>query len=259
MSPLQPVGTWITRPRPVPGAALRLFCFPFAGGGASVYRAWTASLAPAVEVCLVQPPGREERYSEPAFTDLVTLAGAVAREMAASWLDGRYAFFGHSMGALVAFETARALRRGDAPPPAALFVSSYVAPQAAEGRRPIHDLPDAAFVDEVRRLRGTPEAVLKSDELMAFVLPILRADFRACDTYRYSAEAPLRCPIVAYGGCDDEHVSADQLDQWRTQTAADFDRLELPGNHFFLQSHRDQLLSDLARRVASLAEAERAH
>ena len=248
---------WITCPRPNPQAALRLFCLPFAGGGASVYRTWGSQLPGSVEVCPVQLPGREERYGEPAFTSVIGLARAVSREMT-PFLDRPYALFGHSMGALLAFEVARSLRHSKTPAPVALWLAAYQAPHAPLARAPIHQLPDNRFIEEIRRFQGTSEAVLENQELMAFVLPILRADFQACDTYRYAPEAPLGCPIVMYGGRDDNEVGPHQLEEWRAHTSVSFDRRELPGHHFFVQSHRDMLLADIERRVSSLLDARRA-
>ena len=242
---------WITCPRPNRDAALRLFCLPFAGGGASTYRLWPSQLPGVVEVCPVQLPGREERYREPAFTSLIGLSRAVAREMT-PFLDRPFALFGHSMGALLAFEIARALRHSRAASPAALLLAAYPEPDASSARAPIHHLPDAAFIAEMRRLQGTSEAVLDNQELMAFVLPILRADFRACDTYRYTPEPPIDCPIVAYGGRDDQEVSLRDLDQWRVHTTASFERRLFDGNHFFIQSQRELLLADIGSRLALL-------
>ena len=241
---------WITCPQPNPHAGLRLFCLPFAGGGASAYRGWESHLPSSVEVCPVQLPGREERYLEPAFTSLVGLSRAVSREMA-PYLGEPFALFGHSMGALLAFEIARSLRDANAAAPEALFVAAYPAPQTAASRTPIHELPDAEFIDQMRRLQGTPEAVLQNQELMAFVLPILRADFQACDTYRYTHGPPLGCPIITYGGRDDGEVGAQDLDEWRVQTSASFLRRLLPGNHFFVQSQRDLLLTDIGQHLSA--------
>jgi medium-chain acyl-[acyl-carrier-protein] hydrolase len=241
----------ITCPHPKPGAALRLFCLPYAGGGASAYRLWGAELPSSIEVCPIQPPGREDRYSEPPFTSLTALARALARDMAPC-LDRPFAIFGHSMGALLAFEIARVLRHAGLPEPRALLLAAYPAPRLSLARAPIHHLPDPEFIDEMRRLQGTPAAVLDNRELMAFVLPILRADFQACDTYAWSPELPLACPFVVYGGTEDREVSAPALEQWHEETAAAFDRRMFPGTHFFVQAHRELVLADIARRLAAL-------
>lgn len=240
---------WVTCPRPSAAASLRLFCLPFAGGGASAFRAWGALLAPDIEVCPVQLPGREDRYTESASTNVTALARAVARELM-PFLDKPYAMFGHSMGALVAFEVTQALRHGSQREPEHLFLAAYPAPQAPL-RRPIHELPDAAFIDEMRRLDGTPESVLQNEELMAFMLPVLRADFKACETYEYAARPPLSCPIVMYGGTEDREVEAGDLEEWRAQTTGPFSVRMLPGHHFFLQAARDQLLADMAAQLSA--------
>lgn len=204
-----------------------------------------------VEVRPVQPPGREDRYREPALPSIVALAAAVADEMK-PYVDEPFALFGHSMGALVAFEVARALRRTGAPEPAMLFLSAYRAPHASVTRTPIHDLPDAEFLDQMRRLQGTPEAVLQNRELVEFLLPALRSDFRACDTYEYVEEPPLAAPFVMYGGDNDAEVGAGHLAEWRAYTTGPFAQRIFPGNHFFIHSHRDLLLEDLRSRVERL-------
>jgi len=252
----QPMSTrifskWVTCPRPNPEARLRLFCIPFAGGGASIYRLWASQLPSSIEVCPIQLPGREDRYREPAFTSITAAAQVLARELT-PFLDKPYAIFGHSMGALVGFEVTRALRRARLAAPLGLFVAAYPAPQAPLARSPIHHLPDRDFIEEMRRMEGTPAAVLDNVELMEFMLPILRADFEACDTYTNVPEAPLECPLLVYGGADDREVGEAGLRQWRDQAAQSFALRMLPGNHFFVQSHRDLLLADIAGQLTTL-------
>jgi surfactin synthase thioesterase subunit len=242
---------WVTCPRPRPDARLRLFCLPFAGGGASAYRLWADGLPSSIEVCPIQLPGREDRYRETAFTSVTAISGALAREVA-PYLDLPYAIFGHRMGALLGFELAHALRRTGAPAPRGLFLAAYPAPHASQLRAPIHQLPDEEFIDEMRRMQGTPEAVLQSADLMSFMLPILRADFEACDTYVTPAAPPLECPLFMYGGADDREVAPAALDEWRQTTTGPFAVRVLPGTHFFVQSHRDQLLADIAGHLAGL-------
>jgi medium-chain acyl-[acyl-carrier-protein] hydrolase len=241
---------WVTCPRPDSSAKLRLFCLPFAGGGASIYRTWPAALPSWVEVCPIQLPGREERYRETPFTSLTGMSRALARELL-PYLDKPYAVFGHSMGALLGFETARALRHVPARPPLALFPAAYDAPDAPLTGAPIHQLPDREFVAEMRRRQG-PSAVLDNAELMDFVLPILRADFEACDTYAFAAEPPLDCPFFVYGGEADEEVDRRALERWREATTGGFTLTMMPGTHFFVQSHRDLLLRDIARQLVTL-------
>jgi medium-chain acyl-[acyl-carrier-protein] hydrolase len=242
---------WITCPRPAPLARLRLFCLPFAGGGASAYRLWPAALPSWIEVCPIQLPGREDRYREPAFTSVTGLCGALARELE-PYLDLPFVIFGHSMGALLAFEVTRTLRRVGAPAPQALLLAAYPPPHNALARNAIHHLPDAEFIDQMRRMQGTPEAVLQNADLMSFMLPILRADFQACDTYAWVDAPPLTCPIHMYGGEQDHEVAVTALEGWRRHTLGDFSVRVLPGSHFFVQAHRDMLLSDIVGRLSAL-------
>jgi medium-chain acyl-[acyl-carrier-protein] hydrolase len=242
---------WVTCPHPTPDAALRLFCLPFAGGGASIYRLWASLLPPSIEVCPIQLPGRENRYHEAAFTDLVALSHAVSRELT-PYFDKPFAIFGHSLGALIAFEVARALRRAQAPAPLAMCLAAHRAPQLPPSRAPIYQLADAAFIDEIRRMQGTPAAVLENRELMAFLLSTLRSDFQACDTYVCAPEPPLASPLLVFGGTEDQEVGEEALGRWREQTVAAFSLLMLPGTHFFVQSQRERLLAAIGGHLARL-------
>jgi medium-chain acyl-[acyl-carrier-protein] hydrolase len=242
---------WVTCPQPRPDAAVRLFCLPYAGGGASSYRLWVAGLPPSIEVCPIQLPGREERLRETPFTNLIDLSHAVSRELT-PYLDKPFAFFGHSLGALLAFEVARSLRHGGRPAPLGMYLAAYPAPHRPSARTPIHQLPDPAFIEELRRLQGTPEAVLGNRELIEFLLPILRADFEVCDTYVCAPEPPLACPLYLFGGTEDAEVGAAQLEQWRELTAGAFRLQMLPGTHFFVQSHRHRLLAEIGADLARL-------
>jgi 4'-phosphopantetheinyl transferase len=164
-------------------------------------------------------------------------------------LDRPFAFFGHSLGALVAFELARRLRRNGGPQPVRLFVSGCPAPQARTREKSVHSLPDAEFREELRRLKGTPAAVLDDDELMEVLLPTLRADFALCETYAFAPGPALTCPISALGGLADDTVSHQDLDAWREQAAGPFRLRMLPGDHFFLQTAQQLLLRALAREL----------
>lgn len=243
---------WITCPKPNPQARLRLFCFSYSGGGASMFRTWSNELPLDIEVCPVQLPGREERLREPPFTRLVPLVQTVAHVLR-PYLDVPFVFFGHSMGALICFEVARELRKQYSLIPIHLFVSSYRAPQIPDPDPPIYQCPEAEFVEEVsRRYDGIPEEVLQSAELMELVLPILRADFTICDTYVYSREDPLDCPISAFGGLEDHRVSREDLAAWRDQTRSSFSLQMLPGKHFLPQSAKVLLLQAVSQNLTRL-------
>jgi medium-chain acyl-[acyl-carrier-protein] hydrolase len=153
------------------------------------------------------------------------------------------------MGGLVSFELARLLRKKYGLNPAHLFVSGYRAPQVPDPDPPIHALPEPEFLEELRRLNGTPEAVLENAELMQLLLPALRADFAVIETYAYIPESPLDCPITAFGGLQDREVSCDDLEAWREQTNAAFSLQTLPGDHFFLHSAQPLLLQSLSQKL----------
>jgi len=171
---------------------------------------------------------------ERPYTQLSPLVEALAQALA-PLLDRPFAFFGHSLGALVSFELARRIRRQYGVHPVRLFVSAGRAPQILHRGLPIHTLPDKEFLMELRRLNGTPSELLDHAELMELMLPLLRADFAVYETYQYSSEAPLNCPISAFGGLQDNKVSDSDLDAWRVQTSVSFSLRMFPGDHFFLK------------------------
>ena len=243
--------SWIACPKPNRRAHLRLFCFPYAGGGISIFRTWPDSLPPGVEVYLVQLPGRESRMRETPFTQLSPLLQALAQGLW-PYLDMPFAFLGHSLGALVSFELARQLRRQNDPGPAHLFVSGHCAPQVPSRYPPLHQLPESEFLAELCHLKGTPEAVLQNAELMQLLLPVLRADFAIDETYVYTPAEPLDCPISAFGGWQDDRVSRDDLAAWRDQTRSSFTLRMFPGDHFFLHSSRTSLLRALSQDLTQL-------
>ena len=225
----------------------QLFCFPYAGGGASIFRAWQAETGPFVRIHPIRLRGRESRIFEPPLRSVPEAAETIAAEIV-SGIEGPFAFFGYSFGALLAFETARVLRRQGAGPDR-LMVAALKAPQLPLGRKPINDLPDREFAEELRKFRGTPDAVLQNDELMSLVLPAIKADFTAYETYRYSAEAPLDCPITAMGGTNDPSVSLHQLAAWGEQTSNGFATRLFPGDHFFIHSARQLLTWTIAQEL----------
>ncbi|MGD0012220.1 MAG: thioesterase II family protein [Terriglobia bacterium] len=239
---------WIACRKPNPQARLRLFCFPYAGTGASIFRTWSDSLPADVEVCPVQFPGRGTRLMETPFTQLSPLVQALAQTLL-PLLDKPFAFFGHSLGALVGFELARQLRRQSGVQPVRLFVSADRAPQIPPRDRPIHALPEREFLGELRRLNGIPGKVLEEADLMQIMLPVLRADLAVYETYVYSSEPPLNCPISIFGGLQDHRVSRGDLEAWRDQTSVSFSLRRFPGDHFFLNTTQPLLLQVLSQEL----------
>lgn len=240
--------SWVTCPKPNPQAKLRLFCFPYAGSGALSFRTWSDSLPLTVEVCPIELPGRGSRLRESPFSQLYPLIQELVRALH-PYLDKPFAFFGHSLGGLVSFELAHQVRRDYGLNPVHLFVSACRAPQIPALRPPIHALPEPAFLDELRRLNGTPKTVMENAELMQLLLPTLRADFAVLETYVYTPKPLLDCPISGFGGLQDREVSCDELEAWREQTTAAFSLQMLPGDHFFLHSARSLLLQSLSHKL----------
>ena len=240
--------SWITCRKPSPQARLRLFCFPYAGGGVSIFRAWSDSLPADVEVCPVQLPGRGTRLMEPPFTRLSPLIQALAQALF-PLMDKSFAFFGHSLGALVSFELARQFRRQYAVQPVRLFISADRAPQIPNRDPPIHSLSEGEFLVELRRLNGTPREVLEDEELRQIMLPLLRADFAVYETYGYSTEPPLNCPISAFGGLQDHRVNRGDLEAWRDHTGVSFSLTMFPGDHFYLNTTQPALLQALSQEL----------
>ena len=248
MSP--PTGTpWLHCPRPVPSARLRLYAFPYAGGGASVFFPWAPALAPEIEVCAVRLPGRETRLREPAFTSFSEAIGALEREITPR-LRPPYALLGHSLGALIAFAFARALRQQGAPPPAALVVAGARSPEIPKSETTIGHLPDAQLIVELReRYNGIPPAVLAHPELLSLVLPLLRADIRLYEDYRHAPAAPLPCPLAAFGGSLDPLVPPASIAPWQAHTSGKFQSQIFEGDHFFLQSDAASVIQATKRFI----------
>lgn len=239
---------WLTCPYPKPAAKMRLFCFAYAGGGASVFREWGKLFPDKIEVWAAQLPGRETRLREPAMTRLAPVVNAIAEAMLAA-CDRPFALFGHSMGGLISFEVTRFLRRSYSISPVHLFVSGVRAPHLTDPNPPLHPLTQTKFLHELKQFNGTPSIVLENAELMAIVLPTLRADFELLETYCYQDESPLPCPITAFGGIADPRVSLEQLSAWKIHTKCQFSLHQFPGDHFFITSARSLLLQKIAQKI----------
>ncbi len=249
MTSISSFNSWIFASRPNPQARMRLFCFPHAGGGASFFRPWIGALSADIEVCPVQLPGRENRLKEQPFNQFAPLISVLAQALR-PYLTVPFAFFGHSMGALVSFGLTRQLRRQHDPIPIHLFLSAYRAPQIQNAEPPLHQLPESEFVKKVLALNGTKREVLENNELRQFLLPILRADFAVCETYDHTIEEPLACPITVFGGLQDNRVKPHDLAAWQEQTSGRFIQRMLPGDHFFLQTMRTPLLQLISQDIA---------
>lgn len=230
--------------RPVDGhPRMRLFCLPHAGGGATAFHSWNAALPAPVQIASVLLPGRETRLSEPLYTQMDALIDAMDRELR-PWLDIPYAVFGHSMGALLAFEWARRLQRDGLSMPAWLFLSGRRAPDSPDDTSLLHSLPDREFIEVVTRLYdGIPDEFLQNAEFMEVILPILRADVSVVESFRFRESEPLDCPMTVFAGKKDASVGWGELLAWKRQTRRRFSVQLLPGGHFYPQRPLLQAIS----------------
>ncbi|MDI2128520.1 thioesterase II family protein [Yinghuangia seranimata] len=246
---------WLRRFHPAADNAPKLLCFPRAGGSAVAYFPLSRLLAPDVDVAAVQYPGRQDRRAEPPAPTVGELADALAEIVADAYADAAergmpVAFFGHSMGAIVAFEVALRLARGTGSPvPSMLFASGRRAPSRHRDET-VHLRDDRGVLDELRALSGTGAAVFQDEELVRMVMPAIRADYRAIETYRAEPGAVLTRPVVALVGDADPRVTSDEAEAWRTHTTAPFEMHTFPGGHFYLDGRLAEVAAVLRRILA---------
>jgi medium-chain acyl-[acyl-carrier-protein] hydrolase len=224
----------------------RLICLPFAGGGVSGYRPWLQSLPPDIELVAAQLPGREGRFREAPFDSIWEMADSLLAEIL-DLSDLPFALFGHSMGGLVAYELAVALERMNARAPDVVFVSARRAPDEPPDQPVIAHVPDAEFLDVMqRRYNAIPDAVKGEPELLELLLPTLRADLRAIESYTPRTFHKLRSTVQVYGGVDDRHPLPNQLAGWQRVAEQPIHVRLFPGDHFFITSQRDAVMKDIA-------------
>jgi medium-chain acyl-[acyl-carrier-protein] hydrolase len=219
--------------------SLRVFCIPYAGGSADIYRAWQRWFPEQIDICLVHLPGRGTRVREEPFTQLTPLVKSIAAHIGGE-IKVPYVLYGHSMGALLSFELARELLSRHRNAPAHIFVSGCRAPQWPKTGPPTFNLPHDKFIGELKRLNGTPKMVLDDPELMEVFLEILRADFEVVDTYKYCTGERFSCPITVYGGLQDERISVESCHAWQEQTSASCKVQMFEGDHFFIRDPRSE-------------------
>jgi surfactin synthase thioesterase subunit len=225
--------SWLRCFHPAPGSRTRLVCFPHAGGSASFFFPLSRQLHGPVEVYTVQYPGRQDRLAERPRTAIADLADEIARAVR-GLTGGPLAFFGHSMGAVVAFEVALRLEADAGRRLDRLFVSGRRAPSRYRDDR-VHHHDDAGLVAELRQLRATDPAVLADPELLRMVLPAVRSDYRAIETYRHEPGAAVSCPVTVLLGTDDTLTTLDEARAWAGHTTGSFELRRFPGGHFFLR------------------------
>lgn len=243
--------SWFVCPRANPGAGACLFLFPYAGAGPAAFSKWSAELPKDMETWIAHYPGRGSRYNEPLIKQIITLAENFA-QVIQPLLDKPFAFFGHSMGALVAFELARCLCKNGLPQPTTLFVSGCGAPHLPDPHPPTHTLPDVEFVHALKQFNGIPPVFLLLPDAMELLLPVLRADFEAVESYCYiSDNLPLDCPIVAFGGLNDPRVSRERIEGWALHTVSGFKAEFFPGDHFFINTAGEAPIASITSELAA--------
>jgi surfactin synthase thioesterase subunit len=224
---------------------LRLFCFPYAGGGALSYRSWTEAMPPEIEICPIQLPGRENRFNEKPYTKLRPLVHKLLSAIR-PYLDSPYAFFGHSMGALLSFELAKMLNAEALSLPIHLFISSRRSPHLPGPNPPLHDLPKSGLIDMLKSFGGIPDMILKDTEVLDFFLPTLRADLYLSESYPLENGKPINCPITAFGGRQDPFTSIRELEAWRQHTNQEFRLKTFSGGHFYIRESTNELLEEIS-------------
>ncbi len=247
------LGNWVSTSPVKSGRKIRLFCLPYAGGGASTYLGWQRLVSSGVEVCPIRLPGREMRMKEPFITDRKTMVTSITAALT-PFLKEPYALFGHSMGGFLAFEVACEIRTRMLPLPRHLFVSARPAPEVTRTllSRPVAELSDAELLAEIA---GSVNASLQEldaqPELKSLVLPILRNDFQLLEGYRFVPREPLRVGITAFGGISDSSVSEKDLRLWSSCTTAGFAVEMLEGDHFFI-NQTERIAAAVNRKIESL-------
>ena len=227
---------------------IRLFCFPYAGGSSQIFRKWREDFPPDIDLCPVELPGRNARIDDPPFTNLDAMVLSIADEIAPR-LDTPFAVFGHSMGALVGFELVRLIARRYRRSPVHLFVAACQAPHLRDPYPAVHSLPEAELKAELRRLNGTPVEVLDNAPLMELLLPVLRADLAASETYVHRVAPALSCPITVFGGLQEAQISREFLCAWQEHTSSSCTVRMLPGDHFFIHPAGKLLLRIMVREL----------
>ncbi|QUH01919.1 thioesterase [Saccharopolyspora erythraea] len=250
MSDLAP-GSWLRRYFPSPEAAVRLVCFPHAGGSASFYRPVASAHSTHADVVVLQYPGRQDRHRHPFIETIDDYADAITSVLA-SEPELPTAFFGHSMGATLAFEVAHRLELGAGRPPRALIVSGRRAPGTVREER-VHESDDEGLLAELRRLNGTG-AALDDEEIVRMSLPAIRNDYKAIETYPPRPNRSVSCPVWALVGDDDPKTTVDEALRWKHHTSALFGMRTFPGGHFYLTEHASAVNAEIRKRLDELEQ-----
>ncbi len=248
---------WFMVPSPRPQASLRLFCFAYAGGNANIFRSWADQLDEQIELIAIQLPGRGARFNEPLLDSMESILEQL-RLVFKDQYHRPYAFFGHSMGASIAFELSRIIQQraktdSDVLLPSRLIVSGRKGPSFVEEqeREPIHNLPKEEFINRLKNLNGTPQELLEHEDLMALMEPILRSDFKVIETWQHQEGELLKIPMSVYSGDEDEYLCPESLKAWQKETDQKCEFVSFSGDHFYLQSQEQNLVNQINKSLAT--------
>ena len=236
--------TWLTSYSSTSFSKMRLFCFHYAGGNAQIFHPWLPLLPAGLELIAINLPGRGILFDKPPYTDLNKLTSHLIKKLT-PWLNKPYAIFGHSLGAILAFEVTRCIRRFNYPLPKHLFLAGREGPHIADEQQN-YLLPDEKFFQVLREKEGTPEAILENKDLMKLLLPAIRADFELAETYQCQQEPPLSCPITVLGGLQEE-TTEEEFATWEKETTGEFKLNFLPGNHFFIHTQYEAIIDMISK------------
>lgn len=239
---------WFPNIKNQPNSTFRLFCFPYAGGSNVTYNKWSKSISTNIEVCAVQLPGRANLMNEKAFTEVDALVEVLCDKLSA-FTDKPLALFGHSMGAIICYELSQKLIEITGTGPVHLFVSGRQAPHIRTKDKITYNLPQDEFIEELKKLNGTPKEVLENADLLEIVLPLLRADFKLVETYHHRNQKPLPCPITVFGGTEDNEVKIKDLKEWKDYTTSKFELQIFDGDHFFINQYKDKFTSIISKAL----------
>ena len=243
------IDRWLVPITPSRSSGVRLICFPYAGAGASIYRAWAKLLGPQIECYAVQPPGRETRFIDEPLTNVKDYARHASQAIRSLPEDRPLILFGHSLGALAAYETAIALFESGYSIES-LVVSGRQDPDTPSKRKPISHLDDAEFVRQMATYNGTPTEVLANTELLELLLPMIKADFAMSEKYPGRSSTKLACPVLALGSHDDSWLDATSIDRWKEVTTGEFQTKWFAGDHFYLNHQTEALVQFLTEHFS---------
>jgi surfactin synthase thioesterase subunit len=253
MSTRNTTSRWLMRFHPNPDSAVRLVCFPHAGGSASYYHPLSVRFSAEADVIALQYPGRQDRRHEPCIKDIDLMADRLAEELAAV-ADKPTVYFGHSMGAILAFETAWRLEQAALRTPQSLIASGRRAP-STQRRETVHRRDDDGVIAELHRLGGTDVGLIDG-ELLRIAMPSIRADYEAIESYAGTEDRRVSCPIVALTGDRDPLTTLEEADAWRLHTDSDFRRVLIAGGHFFITSSRTAVQAEISRELAAVRQLQ---